>query len=324
VLGAVLALLSAVSFGLNNAAVRRGVLTGSVLQALAITVTMGVPLFAVIGLAVGAQHALASFGAASWAWLALAGAVHFVGGRYGNYKATQAVGAALSGPIQQLSVPLALVLAMVFLGEKLTPLRLIGIVLVMLAPMIILRGRRSERPGRPQASFKPNYLAGALWGLVGAAGYGTSPLLIHLGLEGRGIVDSIAGGFISYAAATVIILALLLVPANRARVLSTDRVTARWFAFSGVAVFVSQLFRYMALSIAPVSVVTTIQRTSVAFRAVFGWALNRDHEILDMRTIAGVGLSMLGALALTVSTDFVLAHVALPDAVAAAARATWP
>ncbi len=299
-------------------------MTGSVFQALAITVTMGVPLFAVIGLIVGAEAALTSFNTASWALLSLAGAIHFVGGRYGNYKATQALGAALSGPIQQLSVPIALTLAMVFLDEKLTPLRLVGIILVMLAPMIILRRRRNGAAKRAPANFQPNYVAGTMWGLVGAIGYGTSPLLIRLALQGRGIVDSIAGGFISYLAGAVLIVALLLVPANRGRVLAADWTTTRWFAFSGAAVFVSQVFRYMALAIAPVSVVTTIQRTSVVFRTVFGWVLNREYEVIDMRTVAGVGLSMVGVLALTVSTDFVLAHVAVPDAVAAAVRLTWP
>ncbi len=44
-LGAILAALSAASFGLNNAMTRRGVLTGSVGQALAIGVPIGVPMF---------------------------------------------------------------------------------------------------------------------------------------------------------------------------------------------------------------------------------------------------------------------------------------
>ena len=44
-LGAFLALCSAATFALNNAFARRGVLTGSALQALAISVPIGVPMF---------------------------------------------------------------------------------------------------------------------------------------------------------------------------------------------------------------------------------------------------------------------------------------
>ena len=101
-----------------------------------------------------------------------------------------------------------------------------------------------------------------------------------------------------------------------------DRKTARWFVFSGAAVFVSQVFRYMALVIAPVSVVTAVQRTSVAFRAIFGWLLNREHEVIDARTLVGIGLSMLGVLALTVSTDAVGAY--MPAWLAAVAGLSWP
>ena len=44
-LGVCLAALSAATFAFNNASARRGVLTGSVAQALAITVPVGVPIF---------------------------------------------------------------------------------------------------------------------------------------------------------------------------------------------------------------------------------------------------------------------------------------
>ena len=78
--GALLALLSAASFGLNNAMFRRGVLSGSVLQALAITVPLGVPLFALGCLGFGAFGALSGLAPASWAWMSTAGVIHFVVG----------------------------------------------------------------------------------------------------------------------------------------------------------------------------------------------------------------------------------------------------
>jgi uncharacterized membrane protein len=324
VLGALLALLSAASFGLNSATLRRGVLTGSVLQALAITVPIGAPLFLVVCVAFGALGALWEFSAATWAWMAIAGIIHFVVGRYGNYRATEAMGAALSAPIGQVSVLVALTLAVIFLDETLTPLRALGIVLVMVSPMLIIRRRKNGRDAKRAAAFEPRYLEGTLWGIVGALGYGISPILVRVGLQGAGPVEGIAAGLISYLAASIVVGGIFLVPRNRAELTSLSAEPAKWFAFSGVAVFISQVFRYMALAIAPVSVVTTIQRTSVAFRVVFAWFLNREHEVLGARTYVGIAVSMLGALALTVSTDFVLAYVPLPDALAAFARMTWP
>ena len=117
-LGALLALASAAFFGLNNAAIRRGVVKGSVLQAMAITVPFGVPMFLVFAAFMGGFEAIAGWGVAPWVWMTLAGVVHFVIGRYGNYKATQLLGATLSTPIQQVSILVSLVLAFSFLGEN--------------------------------------------------------------------------------------------------------------------------------------------------------------------------------------------------------------
>lgn len=324
-LGAALALLSAITFGMNNAAVRRGVITGSVLQGLAVTVPLGVPLFALLVLPTGGFASLTAFSGASWAWLTAAGVVHFIVGRYGNYRANQAIGAALSSPFQQMSVLVALVLALLFLDDFLTPLKLFGILLLVLGPVVMVRGlRRGGGRKNPKAGFTPRYAEGIFWGLVCAFGYGTSPLFIRAGLAGGGLVDSIAAGLVSYGAATVVVGAIILLPGNIPHVMRLERTNAKWFAASGLFVFLAQVFRYMALAIAPVSVVVPVQRLSVVFRVVFSWTLNRDHEVIGAPVIVGIAISLLGALALTVSTEVVLEFVPLPASVVDLARWRWP
>ena len=59
-LGGLLALLSAAAFAFETATARRGVLTASVTQALAITVPIGVPIFLVVAAASGALALVAS------------------------------------------------------------------------------------------------------------------------------------------------------------------------------------------------------------------------------------------------------------------------
>ena len=112
-LGGFFALLAAVTFALNNASARRGVLTGTMAQAMAITVPMGVPLFFIATAAAGHLASVWHFSPAAMLSLALAGIIHFVGGRYCNFRATKAIGANLVGPIQQVSLILTLVLAIV-------------------------------------------------------------------------------------------------------------------------------------------------------------------------------------------------------------------
>ena len=302
---------------------RRGVLTGSVLHAMAITVPIGVPLFAVAVFATGNFDALKGFTLPGWGWLALAGVVHFVLGRYGNYQATRALGAALSAPIQQLSVPIAVVLALLLLDEVLTPLRFLGFVLVMLGPFISMGPRRSRTPKSQQEGFQPHYGEGILWGSVAAFGYGVSPLLIVYGLGAeRTLGASIAGGFVSYSAATLVLLAPIAIAGGVGFLRELDPTAGKWFLRSGIFVMISQLLRYMSLAVAPVSVVVPIQRLSVIFRVLFSWWMNRDHEVLSTRVIVGIVVSLAGALALTVSTDVLAPYV--PEALAWLVELHWP
>jgi drug/metabolite transporter (DMT)-like permease len=91
-LGILYAALGAFTFALNNVAIRRGVVTGSVLQGMALTVPVGGLSFLVLTIAFGELHHLALFPMAAVAWLAGQGIVHFVFGRYCNYKSNQLMG----------------------------------------------------------------------------------------------------------------------------------------------------------------------------------------------------------------------------------------
>ena len=300
---------------------RRGVLTGGVLHAMAITVPLGVPLFALACLATGGFHVLTTMSADGWLWMSLAGVIHFVVGRYGNYRATKALGATLSSPIQQLSVPISLLLALMFLGEVLTPLRFFGFVLVMVGPLVAVRGQNKRK--NSNTDFEPKLAEGTLWGSVCALGYGASPLFIMKGLgPDGGIVDSLAGGLVSYFAATVIVMLLVVFAGGRGFLRVLDPDARKWFALSGIFVFLSQMFRYMALSVAPVSVVVPIQRLSVVFRVIFSWYMNREHEVFTVSALIGIAVSLLGAISLSLSTDIVLAL--LPVGWAEVLTVTWP
>src|SRR5439155_27245980 len=154
VLGGLLAVCAAATFAFNNASVRRGVLTGTVGQAMAITVPIGVPLFFLAALATGHLAYVTEFSIQAIAALSLAGVLHFVWGRYCNYRATRAIGTNLVAPIQQVNLILTLALAIWLLGETLTPLRIFGIVLVILGPSISARAKRAAAKERDVSEHK--------------------------------------------------------------------------------------------------------------------------------------------------------------------------
>lgn len=306
-MGVTLALASAAFFGLNNATVRRGVLKSTVLQGMAITVPLGVPIFAGFAFALGGYDALAAWDLPAWLWMSLAGVVHFVVGRYGNYRATQTLGATLSTPVQQLSILVALVLAFVFLGETLNLMNVMGILLIMLGPVVLVARRKQAVATGKTKGFEPQFALGMLWGAVCAFGYGASPLLIAMGLgPDPGLSDAVAGVLVSYVAASVVVILLLMLAGGRNYLSTLDHHSTKWFLISALFVAMSQLFRYLALAVAPVSVVVPLQRLSVAFRLLFNALINRDYEVFDRHVIFSIFLALLGTIALTVDSAFLL------------------
>lgn len=317
-LGGWLALLSAATFAFSNVSSRRAVITGSVVQGLAISIPIGVPLFLVLALAMGSLGAVAEFELQPIVYLCLAGAFHFTAGRYCNYRAINSIGANLTAPVQQTGLLLALTIAIVFLDEALTPLRILGIVMVLIGPAIMVPGPSAA--GGEGTGFRPRYAEGYLFAALSAIAYGASPVFIRAALQGADAGTSIAGGLISYAAATVVLAPFMLSRGTLAHIGAMDAVSGKWFTISGVFTCVSQMIRYVALALAPVTVVAPIMRTSIVFLVVFGWIVNRDHEVFGLRMFVGIVISLAGALALTLSTEWVLGVVPLPDFVLEVSR----
>jgi uncharacterized membrane protein len=340
-LGALLAVVGSAWFGFNNASVRRGVLTGSVLQALAITVPIGVPLFFIGAVISGQLFNFSDLSVLKSLSLAAGGVAHFVLGRYCNYRASKAMGANRAAPILQVNLLLTLALAIIILDDFLTPLKLLGIGLILAGPTVMIRrGKKKESQPRPAPSggsgsegagpalpkeklvFVPNLREGYTFAILSSFGYTLSPIFVRYGLRDTDL--SLLGGLISYAAAAVVIGLVLLLPGKWAHVRSMDRTVSPWFLRAGVAVFFSQMFRYMALSMAPVTVVAPLMRLSLVFRVVFAWILNREYETFETKVLLGIGVSMIGALALGISLDLVVDNVPLPDFLVRASEWRWP
>lgn len=337
-LGGFLSLLSAAAFAFNNVSARRGVLTATVGQGMAISVPIGVPLLFLAVVLTGSLGLVAEFSPRAIMWLSLAGIIHFVWGRYCNYRAVKAVGGNLAGAVQQTSLVLALGLAIWLLDESMTPLKVFGIVLVLTGPAMTLRSRYSHLKAKKKAekngtapavaktsAFEPAYGEGFAFSLLGAVAYGISPILVRLGFGSGGIGVGLAGSFVSYmAAGIVVVLLIVLLPGQLRHALSIAPVSAKWFTVSGVFVCLSQTLRYMALAVAPVTVVQPIQQTSLIFRIIFGWFLNREHEVFDRWVMLGIAVSLVGAIGLSLGTDIVLAYLPLPEGLAEIARWEWP
>src|SRR5262249_6793940 len=124
--------------------------------------------------------------------------------------------------------------------------------------------------------------------------------------------------------ATAVMTLVLLWPGQLRHALAVNRESAKWFTLSGVLVCLSQMFLYMAMSIAPVTVVSPINRTSILFRLYFSRWLNPEHEMFGGGVMAGTIISLAGALALSLSVEAVQGMLALPEPLRALLNWHWP
>jgi drug/metabolite transporter (DMT)-like permease len=321
VLGAIFAILSAASFALNNATVRRGVVSGTPLQAMAVSVPLGVVCFLPLAFLSGQLMRLPQFSIHAIGWMAGFGLLHFIIGRYCNFRANSVAGVNLTAPVVQLQVVVTMVLAVFVLHEPCTGLQIIGGAFILAGSLITQRAPARTVAGgaTPQAAatvFAPRYVAGYLFASIAAAAYGTTPVMARFALEHTGAATGILGGLIAYVAATAVASLALLSPQIRRNVAALRSDNARWFAVSGVCVAAAQGFFFAAVAVAPVMLVMPLLQLSLAFRMLFSTWLNPAHEIVGPLVLAGVGVSVTGALMVSIDSSLIVHTLALPEPLA--------
>jgi drug/metabolite transporter (DMT)-like permease len=318
-LGILYAALGAFTFALNNVAMRRGVVTGSVLQGMALTVPFGGLTFLVIATAFGELSQLALFPTVAVAWLAGQGIVHFVFGRYCNYKSNQLMGVNLSAPVVQLQIVVAMVWAVLTLHEIFTVLQALGSVLMLggsFATQRNVSGGRKAPVSNAEPAFRPQIVSGYIFALGGALGYGTSPLLAREAFLAAPGLGTAAGGCIAYASATVFFALILFKPGSWDDILSTSRENLPWFLSGAVTVAISQAFVYASLAAAPLIVVTPILQLSLVFRLGLSQWINREHEVMNTAVIVGAFTAVAGSLLVSIPSDLLAQWLDLPSALA--------
>jgi len=326
-LGAFLAILSAATFAFNNAAARRGVVTGTVIQAMSITVPVGLLCFIPASLVTGAAARLPTLSAKSIVAMAGVGVLHFIIGRYCNYRANQAAGANLAAPVVQLQVFVSVVLAVLILGEPCSVLQMLGGVLMLAGSLIT-----QQQPHKPAAdtaargaapsehAFLPRRTIGYIFASLAALAYGTSPIMARSALEHTGPVTGLLGGLIAYATATAAMAVGAVSPAFRKNVSALQRENLRWFLYSGVFVAIAQGLFYSALAIAPIMVVAPLMQLSLIFRFGFAKTMNRHHEVFGPLVTLGTALAITGACMISIDTNLILDTLGLPASIAGVLR----
>ena len=135
---------------------------------------------------------------------------------------------------------------------------------------------------------------GYVFSLLSSVAYGTSPILIRAAMEGA--TDAAAvGTFIAYIGASAVLVASLALPVQRHLVGTINLHYMRLFGGAGLSVFIAQLLRFFALSLADVSVVNPLMRTVGVFTLVLSYMVNRRLENITLGVVLGVMVSFAGS-----------------------------
>jgi drug/metabolite transporter (DMT)-like permease len=321
-LGAVFAVLSAATFALTNAIGRRGVITGTAAQGMVISLPVGLVCFLTLAALTGAIPIISGLSPTAIISLSAAGVLHFVVGRYSNFRASQAAGVNLTAPVMQLNAVVTLVLAVVVLREPCTMLQVVGAILMVAGSLVTQRASQPTAAGKPHdlPAFRPRVAVGFFFASIAALMYGTSPIIVRQALLGAGPLGGLAGGSIAYAAATVAVSLGLLIPSLRSNVTKVSVENARWFMYSGIFVAAAQGFLYSALAVAPIMLVVPLLQLSLVFRFIFAYLLNPHHEVFGLLVVIGSVVSIAGACAVSIDTDLILRARAIPEPLASFLR----
>lgn len=291
--GVALAAVAAVAVAVQSVSVRAGTDRGRATDALVVVLLVNVA--AIVPAAALFHYPAYALTPRSVAAFAAAGAVGTLFGRICYYTSIERIGASRSEPLKASQPLHATVVAVVVLGERVTAGHVAGILLVVAGIAAISWETARGDGADPDADG--SWLALSL--PLGAAFlFGIEPTLAKLGFaEGTPILVGLA---VKTAAATAGFLLYLrargALPSPRALV---DR-NARWYAVAGLANTTFLFLYYLALSIAPVSVVVPVVQTSPLVVMVLSALFLARLERVTWRLVSAAGVVVCGAVVLTV------------------------
>ncbi len=293
-IGLVIASFSGLFHSLSSIFIRRGVYrSGESFSPLPISNFAGLVFF---GLAIFVSGQTGQLTTLPWqgvSYLAGAGILHFVIGRSLAYTGLRLIGANRTNPVVTTNILVSASVGIFFLGEPMT-VYLIPALLLIFGGIIVI-GRAGSSDLGEKGMSKGTLARGLLASLGAALCWGTSPVLVKIGLESVG--DPILASFISYTAASIVVGTLLLHHKNSEKLRRLERYSLIAIIIAAVFNSAGHLLRYIALTYSPVSLVAPLLN-SISILLVFplSFLMNRKIEVFNPGVIAGAIAVLAGVL----------------------------
>ena len=234
---------------------------------------------------VGSQDTIANIDVKSLVFLILSGLA--TGGSWLCYfKALQIGDVNKVVPVDKSSTVLTMLLSFIILGEELTLLKVIAMILIGIGTYLMIE--RKETVSNDVKGYK--WLVYAVLSAVFAS---LTAILGKIGIDG---VESNLGTAIRTV--VVLIMAWLIVfwQGKQRNIKDIDKRSRIFIVLSGLATGLSWLCFYHALQEGPASVVVPIDKLSILVTVAFGYFVL--HEKLNKKTAPGLFMIVAGTLSL--------------------------
>ena len=292
-IGLILALLAGLSYAFSNNIIRKGMsYSGESYSPLPINISIGTLFFAVVLVISGNIDELISISWLGIGALTVAGAIHFIIGRFFIFTGIRLIGTNKTVPITSSSILIAVLIGVFFLGEPLTAS--LGIAVLLIVGGVALISTSGESNAVMPVIPKGSLATGILAALVGALCWGLSPVLMKIGL--REVSTPLVALFLAYISAFTIISFSLFRSINRQRLRNLNRNALVSIVIAGLIGSIgATMLRMTALAYSPVSVVEPLAGSAQnLFIFPVSYLINRRIESFNSKIIIGAIAIVIG------------------------------
>ena len=213
-------------------------------------------------------------------------------------------------PVDKCSVVLTMLLAFIFLGEGISVLKIVCMVLIGVGTLLMIEKKVShaqpekqtepetEKNGDNQSSPGQKWSGSYTWFLYafGSAFFASlTSILGKVGIEG---VESNLGTAIRTIVVLIMAWLVVAVTGKLSEVRKIDRKSWIFLILSGFATGGSWLCYYRALQTGPASVVVPVDKLSIVVTVIFSYVVFREK--LSRKGLAGLIMIVGGTLLLTI------------------------
>ena len=237
----------------------------------------------------GSQSQIGAIDGRTWLFLVLSGLA--TGASWLCYfKALQLGDINKVVPIDKSSVILTILLAFLFLGEKISPSKAVGIVLIGAGTFLMIEKKKTDAE---------NTGKGYSWFFYAFGSAVFASLTSILGKVGIAGVESNLGTAVRTAVVLLMAWLMVFVTGKQHTIKETPKKEFGFICLSGLATGASWLCYYRALQDGLASVVVPIDKLSIVVTVVFYYIV--FHERLSTKAITGLFLILAGTFVMLVS-----------------------